>query len=162
MAEIQIGPLSQRLGEEEIEELAGGLERLGAPQLPQARDDSPLTIGDGVDDDALGEFLDRLEPHDIACEIYLPVEFDGRVEVANLRVGSAVTLLDVLDEMRDDLDISDGEDEDEDDEDEDEDEDDEEPEELETGRQELRRCWKLLFEGANAAVDRKVALHIAV
>ena len=31
--------------------------------------------------------MDRLEGHDVAADIYLPVEFDGIVEVADLRVG---------------------------------------------------------------------------
>ena len=35
--------------------------------------------------------------------VYLPVEFEGRIEVAGMRVGSATTLLEVLDEMKDEL-----------------------------------------------------------
>src|SRR5262249_38958452 len=48
MAEIEIAPLSQRLSDDEIAELAGSLEAFGAPRLPKAADDSPVTIGDAL------------------------------------------------------------------------------------------------------------------
>jgi hypothetical protein len=153
MAEIEIAPLTDRLSEEEIIELANGLEELGAPRLPKAADDSSVTIGDAVDDQVLSEFLDRLEAHDLACEIYLPVEFEGQVEVAELRVGSAPALLEVLEEMKDELSIE----EDEDEEDEEEDEVDDEGEILEA---KLKHVWKLFWDGATAAVDRHMPLHV--
>src|SRR5262249_55598546 len=102
MAEIEIAQLQDGLSEEEIVQLAGAWEELGAASLPKADEGTALTVGD-IDDDIMSEFLDRLDAHDIAAEIYLPVEFDGRVEVAGLRVASAPTLIDVLEEMRDEL-----------------------------------------------------------
>ena len=66
-----------------------------------------------MDDSALSEFMDRLEGHDIAADIYLPVEFEGIVEVAGLRVGSLPLLLEVLDELKDELDDEEEEAEDE-------------------------------------------------
>jgi hypothetical protein len=143
MAEIEIGPLNERLSDEEIVELCNGLEDLGAPALPKAADDSLHPVGDS-DDDALSEFLDRLEAHDIACEIYLPVEFEGRIEVGEIRVGSAATLLEVLEEMKDELSIDEDEDEDEDEEEEDDD--------LLDAK--LKHVWKLLYDGAQGAMDR--------
>src|SRR5205807_4830212 len=98
MAEIEIGPLDDRLTDEEIAELAAQLEKVGAPQLPKGEDTHQAQLGDGIDDNALSEFMDRLEGHDVAAEIYLPIEFDAIVEVANLRVGSLPLLLEVLDE----------------------------------------------------------------
>jgi hypothetical protein len=151
MAEIEIGPLGERLSDEEIVELANGLEQLGAPRLPKAASDEAVPVGD-VEDDVLSEFLDRLEAHDAACEIYLPVEFEGRVEVGDLRVGSAVHLLEVLDEMKDELAI------DEEDEEEEEGDDEEGYEEDALLEPKLRHVWKLLFEGAQAAVDRHLPL----
>ena len=67
------------------------------------------------------EFLDRLEAHDIAADIYLPVEFEGRLPVGDFRVASAQTLVDVLEEMKEELAVEEDE-EYEDDEDEEEDE----------------------------------------
>ena len=150
MAEIEIGPLNQRLGDDEIEDLHHSLERHGAPRLPKEADDSPMTIGDGLDDDALTEFLDRLEAHDLACEIYLPVEFEGRVEIADLRVGSATLLLDALEELKDELAIEADVDED----------DDVEEDEDSILDAKLRVLWRLFYEGAQASIEKQMALHI--
>jgi hypothetical protein len=151
MAEIEIGPLTDRLSEDEISELRGALERLGAPALPDTDESHARAVGD-VDDEVLTEFLDRLEAHDAACEVYLPVEFDGRVEVADLRVGSAMQLLEVLDEIKDDLAIGDDEDEAEPDE-----EDDDYGDALQS---QLRECWRAFYAGCNATLERHLPLHV--
>jgi hypothetical protein len=152
MAEIEIGPLTDRLSEEEISELRGQLERLGAPSLPPTDESHARPVGD-VDDEVLTEFLDRLEAHDAACEVYLPVEFDGRVEVADLRVGSAMQLLEVLDEIKDDLAIG----EDDDDEEELDEDDDEYGNVLQS---QLRECWRAFYSGCNATLERHLPLHV--
>lgn len=158
MAEIDIKPLDERFSDEEIAELAGAMEKIGAPQLPQAAEDSSASFGEGLDDDVVVEFLDRLEVHDMACELYLPVEFEGRIEAVGLRIGSSQALLEVLDEMRDELFIEDEE------EDEDLDEEDEEDEYEEDERDimdaKLKQIWKLLYAGATASVERHLPLHI--
>jgi len=154
MAEIEIAQLQDRLSEDEVVQLAGVLEELGAASLPKVDDGTALTVGD-IDDDIMSEFLDRLDAHDMAAEIYLPVEFDGRVEVAGLRVASAATLIDVLEEMRDELAV----------EEESEEEGDGEEDEMDDGdimAAQLRICWKLLYAGANTAVDKHLPLHISV
>src|SRR5262245_27037537 len=124
MAEIEIGPLTDRLGEEELVELAGKLEKLGAPQRPKEDESAPNAITN-VDVSVLDEFMDRLEAYDLACEIYLPLDFEGRVEVGDYRVGSCAVLVDILEEMKDELgeddEVSDDDEEGEDDEDDDED-----------------------------------------
>jgi hypothetical protein len=152
MAEIEIGPLSDRLGEEEVAELCGALERLGVPPLPRSDESHASLVGD-IDDDVLSEFLDRLESHDAACEIYLPVEFDGRVEVAEIRVGSAAQLLEVLEEIKADLGIE----EEDDEEDEDDDGDDDYGAVLQG---QLRECWRTFYAGCNATLERHLPLHV--
>jgi hypothetical protein len=149
MANIEIGPLTDRLGDDEIAELKTRMERMGAPKLPDGDDKEVASVGDGLDDDVLVEFLDRLDGHDVAAEIYLPVEFEGSIEVADLRVGSGPALLEVLEELKDEL-TSEG----------DEDEDDEEDEDRRIHGRELRRAWKLFNEGALAALERQLPLHI--
>jgi len=72
------------------------------------------------------EFLDRLEAHDMAADIFLPVEFDGRLHVGDLRVASAVSLSETLEEMKEELSIEDDEYEEDDADEEDEEEDTEE------------------------------------
>jgi hypothetical protein len=153
MANIEIGPLTDRLADDEITELKARMERMGAPKLPEGDDKEVASVGDGLDDDVLVEFLDRLDGHDVAAEIYLPVEFEGSIEVADLRVGSGPALLEVLEELKDEL-TSEGEDEDEDEEAEDEDED------RRIHGRELRRAWKMFNDGALAALERQLPLHI--
>jgi hypothetical protein len=160
MAELEIGPLTDRLSDEEITDLASEMEKLGASPLPHADDTAATTVGGGLDDSVLGEFFDLLEVYDVAAEIYLPVEFEGSVEVAHLRVASAPLLLDVLEEIKDDLGIDEDEaDEDEVDEDEvDEAEDDDEDRRLLEAH--LRQVWKLFYSGAQVALERHLPLHV--
>ncbi len=152
MANIEIGPLTDRLSDDEIADLTARMERMGAPKLPDGDDKEVASVGEGLDDDVLVEFLDRLDGHDVAAEIYLPVEFEGSIEVADLRVGSGPALLEVLEELKDEL-TSEG-DEDEDEEEEDEDED------RRIHGRELRRAWKMFNDGALAALERQLPLHI--
>lgn len=157
MADIEIGPLHDRLDDSELKDLAKALKKAGAPDLPKSDEGASGTIGGGIDDDVMAEFLDRLEAHDIACEIYLPAEFEGRVEVGDLRIGSASTLIDVLDELKDDLAIEEDEDEDAD---EDEEEEEEEYGEMELIESQLRQLWRLFYQGAHAAMDRGLPMYV--
>jgi len=152
MAEIEIGPLSDRLSDEEIRELRNELEKLGAPPLPGSDDAHARTFGD-VDDDVLTEFLDRLEAHEMACELYLPIDFEGRVEVGELRVGSSSLLLEVLEEVKEDLGV-DEEEEDLDDE--------EEGAFGDVLASELRECWKVFHKACNASLDQNLPMHVKV
>jgi hypothetical protein len=150
MAEIEIGPLTDRLTDDEIAELAAQLEKVGAPQLPRGDDTHQATFGDGIDDNALSEFMDRLEGHDIAADIYLPIEFDAIVEVADLRIGSLPLLLEVLDELKDELD----------DEEEEAEEDDAYDDDQRILAQQLRQAWKLFSTGGAAAMEKHLPLHV--
>lgn len=150
MAEIEIGPLTDRLDDDQIAELAAQLEKVGAPQLPRGDESNQAAVGDGLDSNALSEFMDRLEGHDIAADIYLPIEFDGTFEVADLRVGSVLLLLEVLEELKDELDDEEEELEDEESYDDDQ----------RILAQQLRQAWKLFYNGANAAIERHLPLHI--
>jgi hypothetical protein len=151
MAEIEIGPLTDRFNDEEIAELAAQLEKAGAGQLPRADETHLTSLGEGLDDTALSEFMDRLEGHDIAADVYLPVEFDDVFEVAELRVGSLNLLLEVLEELKDELD------EEEEEEEEDEESYDDDQRIL---SQQLRQAWKLFYNGATTALERHLPLHI--
>ncbi len=154
MAEIELGPLTDRLSDDEIAELARQMEKLGAGQMPATEDPSATALGDSLDDEVLSEFLDRLEASDAAAEIYLPLEFDDVLEVAGLRIASAPVLIDVLEEIKDELDIDEDEDEDE------EEDDDDVDEERERLVAHLRQAWKVFYATAQAAVDRKLPLHV--
>src|SRR5438477_984882 len=127
MAEIEIAPLSHRLDEDEVKTLGRLLTEAGAPAIERTDEHASHTIAARLSEEALTEFLDRLDAHDLGAEIYLPIEFDGRVTVGEYRVASTQALMDVLEEMKEELDV-DGEAEDDEDEEEDEDEDEEEDE----------------------------------
>jgi len=157
MAQIEIGPLTDRLEDDELADLNKALEKMGA-RLPEIDENIASTIADDLDDDVLAEFFDRLEAENAACEIYLPIELDDRVEVGELRVGSASHLLEVLDEIKDDLDIEEEEDEiEEEEEDEDDDDDDYEEDIFEA---QLKRMWKAFYVGAATAMDKRVPLYV--
>jgi hypothetical protein len=167
MADIEIGSLSDRLTDDEVVEVTRALQKAGAPKLPKADESLAFTVAKGVDDHVVTEFLDRLEASDIGCDIYVPVEFDGTVKAAEVRVGSLHALLDVLEELKEDLMVDEEEEEEEsfdDDEDyEDDDEDEEEEEEesaLSLADKQLRRIWKLFYEGAREAIDRHLPLFV--
>jgi hypothetical protein len=149
MAELELGPLSDRLSDDEVAELAKQMEKLGAPQLPRS-DGEPAILADAIDDDTLSEFNDRLEAHDLCAEIYLPIEFEGVVEVGGLRVGSATLLVEVLEEVKDELDVEEDEDE--------EDEDEEDDDRLMDAQ--LKQLWKVFYSAAQSAVEKKLPLHV--
>jgi hypothetical protein len=151
MAEIEIGPLSERLSDDEIADLLARVEKLGAPKLGASDDEHVDAVGEGLDEGVLTEFLDRLDGHDVAAEIYLPIEFEGSLEIASLRVASAPALLDVLEELKDELD---SEVDEMDDEDSDYDDD------QRILAQQLREAWKLFYQGAKTAVERHLPLHV--
>jgi hypothetical protein len=155
MAEIELAPLSHRLDEEEVRTLTKLLAEAGAPPFEKADEHGSHTIAARLSEEALTEFLDRLDAHDLGAEIYVPLEFEGRVAVGDYRVASSQALLDVLEEMREELDV-DNEDEDEDEEDEEE-EDDDEGTVIEA---QLRHIWHLVADGATESIEKGLPLHL--
>ena len=159
MAEIELAPLSHRLDDEEMKTLSKLLEEVGASAVARADENVSHTIAARLSEEALTEFLDRLDAHDLGAEIYLPIEFEGRVTVGDYRVASTQALLDVLEEMREELDV-DGEDEDEDEEDEEDDEDEEDEDEGTVIEAQLRHIWHLVSDGAVESIEKNLPLHL--
>ena len=151
MAEIQVAPLSEHLSDQEIVDLAAALERAGAPILPHANEADALPVDEDIDERALEDLMDRLEAHDMSCNLYLPVEFDGRVECGELRVASTQNLVDALEDLRDDLGLE-----------EDFEESEEEEETYDDAEQQegLRACWRTLYDAAHEAAKRHLPLHV--
>lgn len=159
MSEIELGPVSERLDDEEMKTLTRLLEQAGARYPANDENHTNQVIASRLSEDAMTEFLDRLEAHDIAAEIYLPVEFDGRLSVGDYRVASAQTLVDVLEEMKEELAVE--EDDEYDDEDEEED-DDEEEEEGTVIEAQLRNIWRLVNDACGEALDKSIPLHLRI
>ena len=156
MAEIELAPLSHRLDEEEVKTLGRLLAEAGAPAIERADEHASHTIAARLSEEALTEFLDRLDAHDLGAEIYVPVEFEGRVTIGDFRVASSQALLEVLEEMREELNV-DAEDEDEDEEEEEEEEDEDEGTVIEA---QLRHIWHLVSDGVTESLEKNLPLHL--
>lgn len=146
MAELEIAPLAHRLEEDQITLLHDLLQKHGVARLPRTAG-TPTTLGDRIDEDALREFLDLLDGHDAACDVYLPVSLRAPLRVGTLRVGTTERLLDALEELRGDLDIED-------------EEEDEEPEADDEPEARLRDLWRLFQQGAEAAQLKRLPLLV--
>ena len=155
MAEIELAPLSHRLDEDEVKTLGRLLAEAGAPTIERADEHASHTIAARLSEEALTEFLDRLDAHDLGAEIYIPVEFEGRVTIGDYRVASSQALLEVLEEMREELNV-DAEDEDE----EEEEEEDEEEDEGTVIEAQLRHIWHLVSDGAVESIEKGLPLHL--
>jgi len=160
MAEIELAPLSHRLDEDEVKTLSRLLSEAGAPSLERTDEHSSHTIAARLSEEALTEFLDRLDAHDLGAEIYVPVEFEGRVTVGDFRVASSQALQDVLEEMREELNV-DAEEEDEEEEEEEE-EDDEDEDEGTVIEAQLRHIWHLVSDGVTESLEKNLPLHLQV
>ena len=159
MAEIELAPLSHRLDEDEVKTLWRLLSEAGATAIEKADEHASHTIAARLSEEALTEFLDRLDAHDLGAEIYVPVEFEGRVTVGEFRVASSQALLDVLEEMREELNVDTEEEDEEEEEEEDEDEDEDEGTVIEA---QLRHIWHLVSDGVTESLEKNLPLHLQV
>ncbi len=157
MAEIELGPLSDRFDDDEMKTLNKLLEQAGA-RASLSDDQTTHTIAKRLSEDAMTEFLDRLEAHDMAADIYLPVEFEGRLHVGDYRVASGVLLSEILEDMKEELSIEDEDYEEE----EDSEEDDEEMDEGTVIEAQLRNIWQLVVDACGESLDKNMALHLRV
>lgn len=158
MASIDVARVTDRLGDDEVEALVAALrEHLGEPDasLPNGDESAARVLLGGLDETVLDEFMDRLESNDLGCDLYIAVEFEGKIDVGDFTVGSLPTLMDALEEMQEDLDIEDPDAEVDDDLDADDFESD-----LELVEAEHRNVWRALFQGASEAIDADLALRI--
>jgi hypothetical protein len=158
MSEIELGPVSERLEDDEIKTLHRLLDQAGAKYSAQEENQTTQTIAARLSEDAMTEFLDRLEAHDMAADIYLPAEFEGRLSVGDWRVASAQSLIDVLEEMKEELAVE----EEEYDEYDDEEEEEEEADEGTVIEAQLRNIWRLVNDACSESLDKNVPLHLRV
>jgi len=153
MAEIELGSLSDRLDEEEMRELAAQLEKAGV-RYDIHKEFASQRVAARLSEDAVTEFLDRLDAHDVAADIYLPIDFDGVVRAGDYKVASAQALAGALEEMFEELGI--------DEEDDEEEEEDDDPTEDHLIATQLKNIWQLMNDGCEEAIDRSMPLHIQV
>ncbi|MCA9673136.1 MAG: hypothetical protein KC503_46405 [Myxococcales bacterium] len=149
MANLRLLPLDEILAAAEVGQLMKQIQALGVDEVPEG--DEVIELEESISDDAFDDFVDRLEAHEVAADIYLPVEFEGRLELGETRVCSCFALADALEELRDELDI--------DDEDGPELADDEELE-MELVEEQLHHAWKVFARAANACVEHHLSIHV--
>ena len=158
MPNIEVGALEDHLSDEELEEVQKRLEKADVGTLPEGDGAMGRSMLEGADEDALTELMDRLESHDLAANIYVPLEFEGRLEAGDLSVASLNSLVEALEELAEDLEI---EDLDEPEEPEDEDELAYASEmELLEGR--VRHIWRAMYEGAQLAMEHDLCLVVTM
>jgi hypothetical protein len=155
MPSVEIGLLSDRIDEDEFDELLEELEDRGMDPLPEADESAGRPIATGIDEDAIAEFMDRLESHEVAAELFVPVGFEGQLESGGIRVASLSSLLMVLEEVAEDLDINDPDGLEEDD------EEDVYSEDLDLMESRQRVVWRALYEGAQDADEHGLCLFIS-
>jgi hypothetical protein len=156
MSAIELAPLSDRLDEDEVKSLARLLEHAGA-KLPVMEDHTTQTFAKRLSEEAMTEFVDRLDAHDVAADIYLPVEFDGPLTVGDYRVASAFALQETLEEMKEELAIEDD--------DYDEDEEEEDSEEADEGsviEAQMRNIWQLVTDACSESIEKTFPLHLRI
>ncbi|PIE17362.1 MAG: hypothetical protein CSA65_09145 [Proteobacteria bacterium] len=147
MPELKLIPLADVLSDDEINALSAQLAEVGA-ELPEEDDDYD-ELEDALGDDQLTDFLDKLDAHEIACDTYLPAEFEGQLTVADRTFGSAHMLVEALEEIREELDI-DAEDP----------LDDEDELDLSAIEEQLSHAWNVFARGANACIARSIPLLV--
>jgi hypothetical protein len=161
MSVIELAPLSETLDDDELKTLQRLLEQAGA-KFTGGENETRHKIASRLDEDAMTEFLDRLEAHDLAADIYVPVEFEGRLHVGDYRVASAQLLVDVLEEMKDELDVDEDADKEDDEDAEAEEEEEEEEDDSTVIEAQLRHIWQLVSDGCSESVEKNVPLHLRV
>lgn len=166
MASIELGPLSHHLDDEEITTIEEAFEEADIELELDDDADSQLLEGK-VDDDLLADFLDQLDANEAACDIYVPGDFEDILEVGDYRIGSAQTLMLVLEDLRDELFGDESDDDDEDYGDFDEDGPDhsfagdgggESIHELKD--EHMRMLWKAMHKGARACLREGTCLFV--
>jgi len=156
MPNLEVGTLEEHLSDDEIRELLAALERAGVDPFLDGDESGSGSVAEKVDEDAMTEFMDRLEGHDVAADLYLPIEFDGRIDAGDRRIASLAGLIEVLDEIADDLEIEDSDEPAESDDDDDV----MYATEMEILDARLRGIWHAMFEGANAALEHGLNLIV--
>ena len=147
MPELKLVPLDELLSEADRKVLMSELAELDVVELPPEMDDD-AEVEEPLGDDHFADFLARLDAMDMAASIYLPVDFDGIVEVGDHTVGSATMLQEALEELREELELVEDPEED----------DDEDGIDMEMIEERIRFTWHVFLRAANTCIDRQLPL----
>ncbi len=169
MAILELSPLGDHLEEPELTLLQSKLDELEAGPLEIDDEGESIVLSRDIEDGALAEVLDLLDANSAASDLYLPTEFEDTFEIEGLRVGSAATLLNALEELKEDIDVDEGSEDELDEEQFDNDNfepdepvfsDDSGFDQAELKNAQLQHIWKLLYGGAQQCLDKKIGLFL--
>ncbi len=147
MPQLKLISLSDVLSDDDLVEFNAKLSEIGVT-LPE-EDETFEDIEDQLTDDQLTDFVDKLDAHDIACDTYLPAEFEGQITAGDRTIGSTHVLIEVLEDLREELDIDDEIDPDNEDE-----------FNLSAIEEQLNYAWSVFYRGANASIGRSLPLLV--
>jgi len=178
MPALELCPLAEHLEDSEIESLIEQLEDADVENIDLAEDADPVPLEQDYDDDVFVDFWDQLEANDVACDVYLPLEFEDVLEIGERRYGSAHALLIVLANIKEDMFLDDDEEEEEEEDEAVEDIDDEldefddygaeddeqyEAEDesaTEVKDEQMRQVWRTMNKAARIAIAQRLALFV--
>ncbi|HKE18873.1 MAG TPA: hypothetical protein VKB80_28555 [Kofleriaceae bacterium] len=169
MATLELSTLSEHLENDQVKAVQRALAESGAPSLAVDDHAETLVLDRDLDDDVLVDFFDRLDANDASADVYLPIDFEEVLEVDGMRVGSAHSLILVLESLKEDFFVEEEEDEEEEEEEvEYEEEEDEEGGELfesdddepEVKDDRLRHIWRVMHKGAKTSVRKNLCLFV--
>ena len=169
MATLELGTLSEHLENDQVKAVQRALAESGAPGLTVDEHAEAIVLDRDLDDDVLVDFFDRLDANDASADIYLPIDFEEVIDVDGMRVGSAHSLILVLESLKEDFFVEEDEEEEEEEEEVDyEEEEDEEGGELfeadddepEVKDDRLRHIWRVIHKGAKTSVRKNLCLFV--
>ncbi len=169
MATLELGTLSEHLENDQVKAVQRALAESGAPGLAVDDHAEAIVLDRDLDDDVLVNFFDRLDANDASADIYLPIDFEEVLDVNGMRVGSAHSLILVLESLKEDFFVEEEEDEEEEEEEAEyeEDEDEEggelfeaEDDEPEVKDDRLRHIWRVIHKGAKTSVRKNLCLFV--
>jgi len=148
MAELKLISLSDSFSQQDLKKLYSELKSIDVTVETTGEDS--LDEDEIIEDDRLLDFFDRLDAHDIACDIYIPVEFDTTFEVGDRVIGSGYQLQDALEEISEELDLDNRSPEDEL----------QEEGEMDMIEAGLAESWASFSRSVGTSIDRGVPLHV--
>jgi len=167
MATLELGTLSEHLENDQIKAVQRALAEAGAPNLSGDDHAETIVLDRDLDDDVLVDFFDRL---DASADVYLPIDFEEVIDVDGIRVGSAHSLVLVLESLKEDFFVEEEEEEEAEEGEEleyEEDEDEEggeqfegDDDEVEVKDDRLRHIWHLMHKGAKTSVRKNLCLFV--
>ncbi len=168
MAAIELSPISEHLSDDEVEALEAALAEVHSSPLDVDEQAQTTLLDSDIDDDLFAEFMDRLEVHDAACEVYVPPDFEDVLTVGEHQIGSAHMLLLVLEELREELFVDEDEEEDEEEDEDNYDLENADDPFMEEGaaasfdfkEKQLRQLWHVLQQGAKLCIQQGVCMFL--